>query len=222
MNQDNKKINDDFDMKDVSDKNINYVKSKNATTVSNDEFVINDLSFEDFKFDAKLEGGNATINTDDSSSKKTSEDNNISNKQASDSKDTNAPSNTNNSNSDTSNDNDMQDVSDEMLENDNQSNHSNNSNEGGSSVENKDDKDKIDKFIQQVDSTNKEYKKMQKLSITLNDVETELKENREKVKILTENNDALNIKVKSLEKKIDKKDTNLILVSNCSCFLQKK
>ena len=61
--------------------------------------------------------------------------------------------------------------------------------------------DKIDKFIQQVDSTNKEYKKMQKLSITLNDVETELKENREKVKILTENNDALNIKVKSLEKK---------------------
>ena len=70
-------------------------------------------------------------------------------------------------------------------------------------VLNKDDKDKIDKFIQQVDSTNKEYKKMQKLSITLNDVETELKENREKVKILTENNDALNIKVKSLEKKID-------------------
>lgn len=146
MNQDNKKINDDFDMKDVSDKNINYVKSKNATTVSNDEFVIKDLSFEDFKFDAKLEGGNATINTDDSSSKKTSEDNNISNKQASDSKDTNAPSNTNNSNSDTSNDNDMQDVSDEMLENDNQSNHSNNSNEGGpsddsSSDENKEGKD---------------------------------------------------------------------------------
>ena len=32
-------------------------------------------------------------------------------------------------------------------------------------VLNKDDKDKIDKFIQQVDSTNKEYKKMQKLSI---------------------------------------------------------
>jgi len=45
---------------------------------------------------------------------------------------------------------------------------------------------------------------MQKLSITLNDVETELKENREKVKILTENNDALNIKVKSLEKKVNK------------------
>lgn len=74
---------------------------------------------------------------------------------------------------------------------------------------NQDDKDRIDKFIQQVDSTNKEYKKMQKLSITLNDVETELKENREKVKILTENNDALNIKVKSLEKKIDKQEDEI-------------
>ena len=76
-------------------------------------------------------------------------------------------------------------------------------------VLNKDDKDKIDKFIQQVDSTNEEYKKMQKLSITLNDVETELKENRKKVKILTENNDALNIKVKSLEKKIDKQEDEI-------------
>ena len=79
-------------------------------------------------------------------------------------------------------------------------------------VLNNDDKDKIDKFIQQVDSTNEEYKKMQKLSITLNDVETELKENRKKVKILTENNDALNIKVKSLEKrKIDRKMKLMLL-----------
>lgn len=76
-------------------------------------------------------------------------------------------------------------------------------------VLNKDDKDKIDKFIQQVDSTNEEYKKMQKLSITLNDVETELKEHRKKVKILTENNDALNIKVKSLEKKVDKQENDI-------------
>ena len=76
-------------------------------------------------------------------------------------------------------------------------------------VLNKDDKDKIDKFIQQVDSTNKEYKKMQKLSITLNDVDTELQENRKKIKILTENNDALNIKVKSLEKKLDKQEDEI-------------
>ena len=49
---------------------------------------------------------------------------------------------------------------------------------------------------------------MQKLSITLNDVETELKENRKKVKILT----ALNIKIKSLEKRqINKKMKSMIL-----------
>ena len=50
---------------------------------------------------------------------------------------------------------------------------------------------------------------MQRLSITLNDVETELKGNRKKVKILTENNDALKIKVKSLEKKIDKQEDEI-------------
>ena len=50
---------------------------------------------------------------------------------------------------------------------------------------------------------------MQKLPITLNDVETELTENREKIKILTKNNSALNIKVKSLEKKIDKQEDEI-------------
>ena len=171
MNQDNKKINDDFDMKDVSDKNINYVKSKNATTVSNDEFVIKDLSFEDFKFDAKLEGGNATIKSDNSSSEKASDGNNTSSGQVSDSKDTNAPSNTNNSNNDTSNDNDMKDVSDDNLGNDNnKSNPSNNSNEGGtsddsSSDENKegkdDDLDSKDKNLEnkQDDKENKDENK---------------------------------------------------------------
>ena len=74
---------------------------------------------------------------------------------------------------------------------------------------NKEDKDRIDKFIQQVDSTNKEYKKMQKLSITLNVVDTELQENKKKIKILTEDNEALNIKVKSLEKKINKQEDEI-------------
>lgn len=72
-----------------------------------------------------------------------------------------------------------------------------------------DDKDKIDKFIQQVNTTNDEYKKMQKLSVTLNNVDTELQENKEKIKILTENNNALNIKVKSLEEKIDKQEDEI-------------
>ena len=50
---------------------------------------------------------------------------------------------------------------------------------------------------------------MQKLSITLNNVDIELQENREKIKILTENNEALNIKVKSLEKKVNKQEDEI-------------
>lgn len=72
-----------------------------------------------------------------------------------------------------------------------------------------DDKDKIDKFIQQVNTTNDEFKRIQKLSVTLNNVDTELQENKEKIKILTENNKALNIKVKSLEKKLDKQEDEI-------------
>ncbi len=72
-----------------------------------------------------------------------------------------------------------------------------------------DEKDKIVNFLQQVNSTNDEYKKMQKLSVTLNNVDTELQENREKIKILTENNDALNIKVKQLETKVDKQKNKI-------------
>lgn len=59
---------------------------------------------------------------------------------------------------------------------------------------------------------NKEYRKMQKLSITLN--ELKLKENRKKVKILTENND-IQSKVKKLhttvviEAKYDEKVTTV-------------
>jgi len=50
---------------------------------------------------------------------------------------------------------------------------------------------------------------MQKLSVILNNVDTELQENKEKIKILTENNNALNIKVKSLEKKINKQENEI-------------
>lgn len=42
-----------------------------------------------------------------------------------------------------------------------------------------DDKEKIVRFIQQVNSINDEYKKMQKLSVIFNNVDTELQENRE-------------------------------------------
>lgn len=53
-------------------------------------------------------------------------------------------------------------------------------------------------------------KKIQMLSITLNNVDNELKDNREKIKLLTEDNDALNIKVSSLQKNIKDKENQLV------------
>ena len=47
------------------------------------------------------------------------------------------------------------------------------------------------------------------LSITLNNVDNELKDNREKIKVLIENNNALGIKVSTLEKNIEDKDNQL-------------
>lgn len=47
------------------------------------------------------------------------------------------------------------------------------------------------------------------LSITLNNVDNELKDNREKIKVLTKNNSALGIKVSTLEKNIEDKDNQL-------------
>lgn len=52
--------------------------------------------------------------------------------------------------------------------------------------------------------TNNEYKNIQTLSVTLNDVEEELKENREKIKVITENNNALS-RVETLTKTVKEK-----------------
>lgn len=60
-----------------------------------------------------------------------------------------------------------------------------------------------------MDTTNEEYKKMQMLSIALNSVDNELKDNHEKIKVLTENNSALSIKVSTLEKNIKDKNNQL-------------
>ncbi|MBR3230310.1 MAG: plasmid recombination protein [Bacilli bacterium] len=71
------------------------------------------------------------------------------------------------------------------------------------------DKDKIINFLEQVNNTNLEYKKVQELSITLNNVDEELNNNRDKIKTLTENNNALSLRVSTLENKIDKKDEEI-------------
>ena len=71
------------------------------------------------------------------------------------------------------------------------------------------DKNKIIDYIDKVDNTNKDFKRTEKLSVTLNNVDTELKENKEKIKILTENNEALSLKVNTLSKSVENKDKEI-------------
>ena len=67
------------------------------------------------------------------------------------------------------------------------------------------DRNKIIDYVDKVQDTNKDFKKTEMLSVTLNNVDTELQENREKIKVLTENNKALSLKVDTLSKNIDNK-----------------
>lgn len=71
------------------------------------------------------------------------------------------------------------------------------------------DRNKIIKYVDKVDDTNKDFKKTEMLSVNLNNVNTELQENREKIKILTENNKALTLKVDTLSKNIDNKNKEI-------------
>ena len=72
-----------------------------------------------------------------------------------------------------------------------------------------DDKNKILEYYYKVDKTNSDFKRTEKLSVTLNNVDTELEENREKIKILTENNEALSLKVNTLSKNIENKNKEI-------------
>ena len=83
-------------------------------------------------------------------------------------------------------------------------------------------KDKINSFISQVENTNKEYKNIQKLSTTLTNVDSNIKENNKKIKILTENNEALELRVKSLTEKNKLKDNEIdeLKEENNSLFVE--
>ena len=71
------------------------------------------------------------------------------------------------------------------------------------------DKEELVSYIDSVSKTNEEYKKIQTLSVTLNNVDTEIKENHEKIKTLTENNEALTLRVENLTKNIKNKDEEI-------------
>jgi len=71
------------------------------------------------------------------------------------------------------------------------------------------DKEMLVSYIDSVSKTNEEYKKIQTLSVTLNNVDTEIKENHDKIKTLTENNEALTLRVENLTKNIKSKDKEI-------------
>ena len=72
----------------------------------------------------------------------------------------------------------------------------------------KDDKEKLIKYIDEVDKTNNDFKSIQKLSITLNDVDTELKENKKNIAKLEKENYKLKQTIEDLNYQIneDKKE----------------
>ena len=78
----------------------------------------------------------------------------------------------------------------------------------------KEDKDSFIDFIEQVNNTSKEYDKIQTLSNTLVNAHEQLKDKNNKIKILTENNEALNLRVKSLNDTIKEKDNEILFLKS--------
>ena len=78
----------------------------------------------------------------------------------------------------------------------------------------KEDKESFIEFINEVDNTNKEYDKIQTLSTTLINMDDQIKDKNDKIKTLTENNEALSLRVKTLEKNNNEKDKEIISLKN--------
>ena len=78
----------------------------------------------------------------------------------------------------------------------------------------KEDKESFIDFINKVDNTNKEYDKIQTLSNTLTNVDVQIKDKNKKIKTLTENNEALSLRVKTLEKSNNEKNKEIISLKN--------
>ena len=67
----------------------------------------------------------------------------------------------------------------------------------------KEDKEKLIKYIDEVEKTNNDFKSIQKLSITLNDVDTELKENKKNIAKLEKENYKLKQTIEDLNYQIN-------------------
>ena len=82
------------------------------------------------------------------------------------------------------------------------------------------DKDKILDYIDNVNDTNNDYKNMKRLSNTLNNVDKELKENRDIINTLTENNEALNLRVNTLTNKLTEKEEEIDNLTSDNNYLK--
>jgi len=82
------------------------------------------------------------------------------------------------------------------------------------------DKNKIIDYIDKVDKTNSDFKNIQELFVALTNVDNELKENKDKIKILTENNEALKLKVNTLTNNIEKKNKEIKELKKENSYLQ--
>lgn len=71
------------------------------------------------------------------------------------------------------------------------------------------DRDKMIAFIHLIDRTITEYQSVAELTTTLKEVETELLNNRDRLKLLEQDNDDLSLKVDSLTKNIKEKDEEI-------------
>lgn len=71
------------------------------------------------------------------------------------------------------------------------------------------DRDKMIAFIHLVDRTIAEYQSITELTTILKEVETELLNNRDKLKLLEENNEGLSLRVDNLTKNLKQKDEEI-------------
>ena len=84
------------------------------------------------------------------------------------------------------------------------------------------EKEKIDEFVKQVDNTNKEYKRIQKLSVTLEEMDYSMFKNEQQISHLTMLNSNLETENISLNKKLKEQEVALDNLKNENKTLSSK
>lgn len=74
---------------------------------------------------------------------------------------------------------------------------------------NEEDKTKLEKYINEVKITNKDFREMNLLSVTIDNVKEQLEDDKRVIKFYEENNTALSTRNKMLNKKLDEKENRI-------------